>query len=119
MLKKLFALLMVLLITLALIGCGNQEPLKSDEGWAVHYAIEYHEEHVERLPEEYGYKVERWRTVGLDDSCVKLSCSILFFEVTLTTGYEIFTYYVLIEVVDTIWKFYSEERIIQYDVDSI
>lgn len=117
--KKLIALLMVLLLTVALVGCGNQEPLKSDEGWALHYAIEYHEEHVERLPEEYGYTVERWRTVGLDDDCVKLSCSVLYFEVTITDGEDFFTYYVLIEVVDTIWKFYSEERIIQYDVDSI
>lgn len=117
--KKLFALLTVLLIVLALVGCGNQEALKSDEGWAVYYAIEYHEEHVERLPEEYGYTVERWRTVGLDDDCVKLSCSVFYFKVTITDGEDIFTYQVLIEVVDTIWKFYGEERIIQYDVDSI
>lgn len=119
MLKKLFALLTVLLIVLALMGCGKQEPRKSHAGWALHYAIEYHEERVERLPKEYGYKIEEWRTVGIEDSCVILSCSVLFFEVTITDGEDFFTYYVLIEVVDTIWKFYSEERIIQYDVDSI
>lgn len=115
--KKLFALLMVLLLTVALVGCGKKEPQRSDKGWALHYAIEYHEDRVERLPKEYAYRIEELELVGVDDSCVKLSCSVLYFEVTITDGEDVFTYYVLIEVVDTIWKFYSEERIIQYDVD--
>lgn len=115
--KKLIVLLMVLLLTVALVGCGDKEPQRSDEGWALHYAIEYHEEHVERLPEEYGFKVEKWQTVGLDDDCVKLSCSVLYFEVTITDGEDVFTYYVLIEIIDTIWKYYTDENIIEYDVD--
>ena len=56
--KKLLALIMAFILTLALVGCGKQEPRRSDDGWALYYAIEYHEEHVERLPKEYAYKIE-------------------------------------------------------------
>jgi len=115
--KKLLALLMAFILTLALVGCGKQEPLKSDEGWALYYTIEYHEESVKRLPKEYVYKIEEMTLVGVDDSCVKLSCSILYFEVTLLTDFDTYKYYVMIEVIDTIMKHYKQSRIIQYDVD--
>lgn len=115
--KKLLALLMAVILTLALVGCGEKEPLKSDEGWALYYAIEYHEEHVERLPKEYAYKIEEMVIVGVDDSCMKLSCSILYFEVILVTGFDTYNYYVMLEVIDGILKAYKETRIIQYDVD--
>lgn len=115
--KKLLLLLMSVILTLALVGCGKQEPRRSDEGWALHYAIEYHEEHVERLPKEYAFRIEEYVLNGVDDSCVKLSCTVLFFEVTLVTGFDTYNYYVMIEVVDGIMKFYKQSRIIQYDVD--
>jgi uncharacterized lipoprotein YehR (DUF1307 family) len=115
--KKLFVLLMAFILTLALVGCGKQEPRRSDEGWALHYAIEYHEERVERLPKEYAFRVEEYVLNGVDDSCVKLSCTVLFFEVTLLTGFDTYNYYVMIEVIDTITIAYKEVRIIQYDVD--
>lgn len=107
--KKLIALLTVLLLTVVLVGCGDKETKYNDYGWAFYYAVEYHETYIERLPKEYAYKIEEVFTVGFDRT--------LYFEVTLITEFDIYVYHVIFEKVDTIWRFYGEKRIIQYDVE--
>lgn len=110
--------LLALLLLITLVGCGKKEVKYTDYGWALHYAVEYHETNIERLPKEYAFKIEEVFTVGLDgDSCAKLSCQTLYFEVTLITEFDIYVYHVIFEKADTIWKFYSEKTIIQYDVE--